>query len=249
MYLCALHSINPIHLKPHLRYFLLFFVLSAGIFSQIQAQPWQPPPGWDPESLNRRPHNPNNPPGNFLGLWADRYVVSSIGNSVKAIDPTTPGTDTVFVTTVINEHTGAVRVDTIAGTARYLIEFTVGEILVEFLHGSKKRLSQGLHQHFPLIPKNIFNSPAVNQEGIRERFAVFPNPFVSNISVNWDFEEEANLLFEIYSLDGRRMFSHHQNSASSQLLIQLNNLKPQTYILRVSDPSKGFLETHRIVKL
>jgi len=234
-------------LKTRLPYFLLFFVLFVSVSLQIQAQPWQPPPGWHAETLNRRPNNPthNNP----FGWWVDRHVVGSTGNSAKGIDPTTPGTDTVFVPTVINEHTGAVRVDTIAGTARWSIEFTIGEVLVDPLHGSKKRLTQGLHQGFLLIPKSNFNFPAVVQEGIRERFAVFPNPFVNNISVNWNFEEEKNLLFEVYSLDGRRVFSTRENSASSQLLIQLNNLKPQTYILRVSDPSKGFLETHRIVKL
>jgi hypothetical protein len=208
-------------LKPHLRYFLLFFVLSAGIFSQIQAQ--LPHPG----TLNRN--------------VVERHVIGSAGDKIdtRDSDPRRP-VNTVFPAPENSTH--------------WLIEFTIGEVFIESLQGSKRRLTQGFNQEFLRdeqgrirISPHVFS--ILDQEDIKEHFSVFPNPFVNNLSVKWTFEEDLNLLFEVYSLDGRRVFSTRQNSASSQLLIQLNNLKPQTYILRVSDPSRGFLETHKIVKL
>jgi len=117
------------------------------------------------------------------------------------------------------------------------------------LQGSRKRLTQGFHQYFLPLPMSTFPFSVLDQVGVEQHFSVFPNPFVNNLSVQWNFEEDLDLLFEVYSLDGKRVFSYRQNAATSQLLIQLNNLRPQTYILRVSDPLRGFLETHKIVKL
>jgi hypothetical protein len=143
-------------------------------------------------------------------------------------------------------------IDESTGMARWILEWSIGEVLVEPLHGSKKRLTQGFHQNLPLssslVRKSNFVFSVLDQEDIKQHFSVFPNPFVSNVSVQWKFEEDLNLLFEVYALDGKRIFSQRHNSMASQLLIQLHNLKPSTYILRISDPARGFLETHKIVK-
>jgi hypothetical protein len=212
------------HLKTHLPYFSLFLALFVGISSQAQVL------------------RPN--------FFPEQYVIGSAGGFFKAVDPTTPGTDNVIVTTTINTTTnvGEAITTPVSGTALWLIEWTIGEIFVDPLQGSRKRLTQGFHQYLP-IPISPFPFLVLDQEGVEQHFSVFPNPFVNNLSVNWNFEEDLDLLFEVYSLDGKRVFSHRHNATASQLLIQLNNLKPQTYILRVSDPSRGFLETHKIVKL
>ncbi|MCL2026863.1 MAG: T9SS type A sorting domain-containing protein [Bacteroidales bacterium] len=143
-------------------------------------------------------------------------------------------------------------VDEISGVARWVLEWSIGEVFVEPLHGSKKRLTQGFHQSLPnnlsLLKISNYVFSVLDQEEIKQHFSVFPNPFVSNLSVKWNFEENLNLLFEIYALDGKRIFSQRHNAKNSQLLIQLNNLKPSTYILRITDPARGFIETHKIVK-
>ena len=213
-------------MKTHLPYFSLFFVLFAGISSQIRAQ--VPYPG----TLNR----------NVI----ERQVIGSAGHSADTRDG------------ILEYNTYGPPINTLFlppdNNANWIVQFTIGEVFIESLQGSKRRLTQGFNQEFLRdeqgrirISPHIFS--ILDQEDTKEHFSVFPNPFVNNLSVKWTFEEDLNLLFDVYSLDGKRVFSTRQNSASSQLLIQLNNLKPQTYILRVSDPSRGFLETHKIVKL
>ncbi|MCL2413466.1 MAG: T9SS type A sorting domain-containing protein [Bacteroidales bacterium] len=128
------------------------------------------------------------------------------------------------------------------------IEWTIGEIFVESMRGSRKRLTQGFHQGLMEILNNTLPFPIFEQERIRPQFAVFPNPFVDNLSVEWEVDEDLNLLFEVFSLDGRRVFYQRQAAEHSQLNLQLDHLNPQIYILRVSDPSRDFLEIHRIVK-
>ena len=139
--------------------------------------------------------------------------------------------------------------DEVTGTALWILEWSIGEVLVEPLRGSKKRLSQGFHQPLWTSKNSNYQFSVLDQENIKQHFTVFPNPAVNHLSVAWDFEEDLNLLFEIFSLDGRRVFSYRQNAKKSQLLIPLNNLTPKIYVLRISDPLRGFLETHKIVKL
>jgi hypothetical protein len=135
----------------------------------------------------------------------------------------------------------------------FVVDWTIGEVLVESLKASRKQLTQGFHQGFrvenyqiqSLVSTYIFS--ILDQDNTRH-FSVFPNPFVSHISVKWNFEESINLLFEVFTLEGRRVFSQRRNATDSPFLIQLNNLIPATYILRISDPSRGFYESHKIVK-
>jgi hypothetical protein len=141
-----------------------------------------------------------------------------------------------------------------SGNPQFILDWTIGEVFVETLQGSKKRVTQGFHQNLwqglSDVQKSSYIFSVLDQDSIKQHFSVFPNPFVNNLSVKWNFEEEkVNLLFEIYDLYGKRFFSERRNANDAQLLIQLHNLKPQMYILRVSDPSRGFLETHKIVKL
>lgn len=131
----------------------------------------------------------------------------------------------------------------------WTIEWTIGEVFVEPLQGSKRRITPGFHQHWLDIPNSIFQFSVLDLEEISQHFMVFPNPVFEDLTIKWDFEEDLNLLFEIYCLSGRRVLYQRQNAENSQLTIRLSHLNPQFYILRISDPSRGFFETHTIFKL
>jgi hypothetical protein len=207
-------------LKTNFPYFWPVFALFVGVSFQANAQ-----------TINNRA--------------IEKYV---IGSAVGGVSDTAK--EILSWSPAPTDGTG--RPD-VLGEPRYLIEWTIGEIMVEALQGSKKRITQGFHQDFWGNLSRIQNSSYIfsvlDQEDIEQHFSVFPNPFVSNVSVKWEFDEDLNLWFEVYALDGRRIFHQRQNANTSQLLIQLNNLKPSTYILRISDPARGFLETHKIIKL
>ena len=137
--------------------------------------------------------------------------------------------------------------DTLTTSAKtYFVDWTIGEPLTETLAGSKKKLTQGFHQSL-LNAKSTYIFSILDHENSRY-FNVFPNPFVSHFSVQWNFSENLNLLFEVYTLEGKRIFSKRQNAMDAQVFIQLNHLKPSIYILRISDPSRAFFETHKLVK-
>ncbi|MDR2906864.1 MAG: T9SS type A sorting domain-containing protein [Bacteroidales bacterium] len=132
-------------------------------------------------------------------------------------------------------------------TPKYLVDWTIGEPVVESFRGAKKQLTQGFHQSL-LNQKSTYVFSRLDQDHTRH-FSVFPNPFVSNFTVKWDFSENLNLEFELFALDGRRLFYQRQNAANGQLFIQLQNLTPSTYILRISDPQRNFVETHTLIKI
>jgi hypothetical protein len=131
-------------------------------------------------------------------------------------------------------------------TDKHIIDWTIGEPIVELRRGSKKQLSQGFHQS-KLLFKSTYIFSMLDQEKFTH-FSVFPNPFVANFTVEWNFSEDLNLIFEVFSLDGQRIFYKRQNARDLQLQIQLLNLKPSIYILRISDPLRNFSESHKIVK-
>ena len=170
---------------------------------------------------------------------SDQYVVATAGKS----------TDTARVVTS-RDANGRPNG---WGDALFVLEWSAGEAIIEQIRGSKKFITQGYHQFLgsnpALVPRSDFVFSKLDQEGIKQHFSVFPNPFVNNLSVNWEFSEDIKLVFEIYSIDGRRVFYRNETAKNSQLFLQLNNLPSQIYILRVSDPARGFLETHKIIKL
>jgi len=132
----------------------------------------------------------------------------------------------------------------------FFVDWTIGEVFTTPLHGSKRRVTQGFHQTMlEEISTFMFSILDITLERGERHFTVFPNPVVDELRIEWAFEEDLNLLFEIYCLSGRRVFYKHHNAESTQLIIQMSHLTPQFYILRVSDPSRGFLETHTILKL
>ena len=128
----------------------------------------------------------------------------------------------------------------------YQVDWTIVEPLVEFLHGSRKKLTQGFHQSLLSIQSSYIFS-ILDHDHLRH-FSVFPNPFISDVSVRWNFSENLNLLFEVFTLDGKRVFARQQNAMDLELFLELSNLKPSMYILRISDPQRNFFETHKLIK-
>ena len=140
----------------------------------------------------------------------------------------------------------------VANNILFFVDWTIGEVFTEPLQGSKRRVTPGFHQDWLNISRSTFQFSALDIEGDEQHFAVFPNPVVDDLTVTWDFEEDLILVFEIFCMSGRRMFYRRQNARYAELQIQLDrrsNLIPQFHILRITDPERGFLETHKILKL
>ena len=135
---------------------------------------------------------------------------------------------------------------------RYLVSWTIGEVFTGTMQGSRRRVTQGFQQYWLNIATSSFPFSVLDHENSGQHFTVFPNPVVEDLTVVWDFEEDLILVFEIYCMLGRRVFYQHQNAKYAELQIKLDrrrNLIPQFHILRISDPARGFLEIHKILKL
>ena len=137
---------------------------------------------------------------------------------------------------------------TTSSAQKIQVDWTIGEPIIETLKAARKQVTQGFHQNSLSGAKSTYVFSVLDHDNI-QHFSIFPNPFISHFSVQWTFSENLNLLFEIFTTEGKRVFSKRQNAMDSQLQIMLPNLKPSTYILRISDPQRNFLETHKIVKL
>jgi len=142
--------------------------------------------------------------------------------------------------------------DAITDAPRFLVSWSLGEVFTGTKQGSRRRVTQGFQQNWLNISNSRFQFSILDNEDAGQHFTVFPNPVVDDLTITWDFEEDLMLVFEIFCMSGRRVFYQRQNAQISELDIQLNrrsNLIPQFHILRISDPARGFVETHKLLKL
>jgi hypothetical protein len=66
---------------------------------------------------------------------------------------------------------------------------------------------------------------------------VFPNPTTEKISLNLMLNSSANVIIDLLSLDGKNVFSMHNNQLQQgehQLSFDVSNIKSGTYLLRLS---------------
>ena len=106
-----------------------------------------------------------------------------------------------------------------------------------------------------LVPESLDpeNQDAVDKTGIYvPAIEVFPNPFISNLSVKIKLERPDAILFHLYSETGQLLFAESRELPEGTQTLQLNlnrhNLTAGVYFLRISD-SQGEIRTRKLVKM
>ena len=84
------------------------------------------------------------------------------------------------------------------------------------------------------------------------QMTIFPNPFIDNIQVNYDFEEQGDYLFHLYDNNGRLLFAKTYNLSKGKQAVDLDmaaqHLLDGMYILQISDKQDRILATKKVLK-
>jgi len=119
----------------------------------------------------------------------------------------------------------------------YSIDFTIGEPIIETLHGNSKMLTQGYLQPTLAI---------IEVKQIDENFsaALFPNPATSFLNVELDAFDGVS--FKLQDVNGKVLKQENINNAITS--IDVNKLERGIYLLKLVDQNDKKLKSYKFLK-
>lgn len=123
-----------------------------------------------------------------------------------------------------------------------IIDFTIGEVVIDTYNASNLRLTQGFHQ-------SVLNVTEVVEIGAESEIDVFPNPAQEYIQIQFHGHAETRKVAEIYDMVGKKVLE--KNIAPNEMMkrIDLDHIKSGQYILIISSDVEGVLNSYKILKL
>jgi hypothetical protein len=119
------------------------------------------------------------------------------------------------------------------------VSYTIGEPISETFVAGENVLTQGFQQSKLII--TAIETPEANNFKLQ----VFPNPTHSIITIENTEEVQQTLQYALYDLNGKVLYETH--SDENMFEINLANLSPGTYILRITNDEKQ-MATYKIEK-
>lgn len=104
------------------------------------------------------------------------------------------------------------------------------------------------------VPVEEISPNAPTKKGFSEnkQMTIFPNPFVEDIRVSYDFEETGDYLFHVYDSNGRLLFAKTFYLLKGEQAVDLDmatqDLVNGAYILQISDNKDRILATKKVFK-
>ena len=81
---------------------------------------------------------------------------------------------------------------------------------------------------------------------------IFPNPFITNLNVTYDYDAKGDYLFHVYDMKGRLLFARTYNLGKGKQTVNLDmanqRLLDGMYILQISDKQDRILTTKKVLK-
>jgi hypothetical protein len=124
-------------------------------------------------------------------------------------------------------------------TAQGSVSFTIGEPISETFEAGNNTLTQGFQQSKLII--TAIEVPDANNFSLQ----VFPNPAHSTITIEVIVDAQQALEYALYDLNGKVLYEIC--SDQSMLEIDVQNLYPGTYLLKITNDKKQ-MATYKIVK-
>lgn len=96
--------------------------------------------------------------------------------------------------------------------------------------------------------------PDITTKGLptENQMTIFPNPFVDDFKISYDFSAQGTYLFNIYNMKGQLLFAKSYNLLEGKQTVELDlttqNLNNGVYILQLSDEQDRILATKKIYK-
>ena len=119
------------------------------------------------------------------------------------------------------------------------LSWTIGEPVIETITDGTNTLTQGFQQSkLTVTTINDLKVPGIE-------LSVYPNPTNSFLSIEVKTDKQRDLLLSLFDLNGRLILQ--KKMAGNKQTIKMQNYKPGTYILKVTEANKE-IRTYQIVK-
>ena len=119
------------------------------------------------------------------------------------------------------------------------LTWTVGEPVIETITDGTNTLTQGFQQSkLTVTAINDLEIPGIE-------LSVYPNPTNSFLSIEVKTDKQRDLLLSLFDINGRLILQ--KKMAGNKQTIKMQNYKPATYILKVTEANKE-IRTYQIVK-
>jgi len=119
------------------------------------------------------------------------------------------------------------------------LSWTIGEPVIETITDGTNTLTQGFQQS--KLTVTTIND--LKFTGIE--LSVYPNPTNSFLSIEVKTDKQRDLLLSLFDINGKLILQ--KKMAGNKQTIKMQNYKPATYILKVTEGNKD-IKTYQIVK-
>ena len=133
------------------------------------------------------------------------------------------------------------------GTARtptMVLDWTVGESVVETVTASDRLYTQGFHQPLLLVSEQ----PNLADADAGYKFTVAPNPVVSSLRIDITAPESGQLQLLLTDLRGRQYNLPVVPANTPSTQIDMTAYPAGTYLLRIGKANGPLLKSYKIVK-
>jgi len=104
--------------------------------------------------------------------------------------------------------------------------WSIGQPVYTSSQGSQGNMNQGVQQPYEFFPVGVFSQKKFSLECI-----VYPNPTVSLVLLEYNDNDDRELTYEVFDLNGKKILSGQINTSRTQ--IDLAPFSPGTYMLSV----------------
>lgn len=126
-----------------------------------------------------------------------------------------------------------------------ILEWTVGEPVIETASSASSKYTQGFHQ--PLL--EVQKVTPKRQLAARKFSAhVYPNPSSAVLNIQLDQVSENPLLVSLVDAGGKVLLSNAIPANSTMLKINVSRLSGGAYILRIRDAKRDLQSNYKVIK-
>lgn len=124
------------------------------------------------------------------------------------------------------------------------VSYSVGQAVYSTSTGSNGSVSQGVQQPYEIIVLTGLEEA----NGIKLNLTAYPNPTTDFLTLKVDVSTQLNIntmSYQLFDLSGKLL--ENKNLTSNETSIDMKNLVPATYFLKVTDKNKE-VKTFKIIK-
>ena len=121
------------------------------------------------------------------------------------------------------------------------VNYTVGQVVYNTNTGTGGSVSQGVQQPYQISVENGIEEAL----GISLEIMIYPNPTIDFIKLKTENYEIKHLRYQLFDTNGSLLKDNKVEGDETS--IEMNNLVPATYFLKVMDKNKT-IKTFKIIK-